>query len=37
VALLGHAPQSATDLYLHPTREDLHQAILLLAEHNAAR
>jgi integrase len=36
-ALLGHAPQSTTDLYLHPTREDLHQAILLLAEHNAAR
>jgi hypothetical protein len=37
VALLGHAPQSTTDLYVHPTREDLHQAILLLAEQSAAR
>jgi integrase len=34
-ALLGHAPQTTTDIYLHPSREQAHQAITALAEHNA--
>jgi integrase len=34
--LLGHAPHSTTDLYVHPTPQQLQDAILELAEFNAA-
>ncbi len=35
--LLGHAPRTTTDLYVHPTHEECSEAILRMAEeHDAA-